>query len=81
LPVPDAPAVTVIHVAALVALQAHPEAAVTVMVPVAPVAAAFVEAGEIVGAHGAPACVTVNVSAPIVIVPVRGAVEAFAATV
>jgi hypothetical protein len=55
LPVPAAPAVTVIQVAALVAFQAHPDGAVTVIVPATPVAAAFVDVGEIVGAQGAPA--------------------------
>ena len=81
MPLPVAPAVTVIHAAVVVALHVHPVAAVTAIVPVPPAAAALVDAGEIVGAQGAPACVTVNVSPPIVIVPVRGDVEVFAATV
>jgi hypothetical protein len=81
-PLPLAPAVTVIHAALLVAVQAHPVAAVTVTAaPVAPVAATFDEAAESVGAQGAAACVTPNVLPPIVSVAVRGVVAGFAVTV
>jgi len=81
-PFPLAPAVTVIHAALLVAVQAHPVAAVTVTAaPVAPVAATLDDAAEIVGAHGAPAWVTSNVLPPIVSVAVRGVLEGFAVTV
>jgi hypothetical protein len=78
LPLPVAPALIVIHAALLVAVHAQPVAAVTVMVPVPDDAATFAEAGAIVGAHGAPACVTVKVSPPMVTVPVRAEVVGFA---
>jgi len=82
LPVPLAPDVMVIQSALDVATQPHPAPAVTVTVPlVAADVVRFTETGEIATVQAAPACVTVNVSAPIVIVQVRGAVEAFAATV
>ena len=61
----------VIHAALLVAVQAQPAAAVTVTEPVAPAAATLAEAGEIVGAHVAPAWMTVKVLPPMVSVPVR----------
>ena len=79
MPVP--PALTVIHVALVVAVQAQPVPAVTVIVPVTAAEVTFADAGEIVGLQGAAACcVTVNVMPPIVSVPVRDAVEVFAAT-
>jgi hypothetical protein len=82
LPLPLAPAVTVIHAALLVAVQAHPVAAVTVTAAaVTPAAATLDDADESVGAHGAPACVTSNVLPPIVSVAVRGVVAGFAVTV
>ena len=59
----------------------HPAPAVTSTEPV--VAAAdgrFDDVGEIVNVHGAPACVTVKVWLPIVIVPVRDVVLVLAAT-
>jgi hypothetical protein len=82
LPLPDAPAVTVNQlVALLTAVQLQPVPAVTVTVPVvADDVARFDEVGAIVNVHGAPACVTVKVCPPIVIVPVRDAVVVFAAT-
>ena len=80
MPVPVAPALIVIHAAVLVAVHAHPLPAVTVTVFVMPAAVTLADAGEIVGAHGAPSCVTVNVEPAIVSVPVRGAVLTFAAT-
>ena len=71
----------VIQPALLVADQLQPVPAVT---PTVPVAAADVarldEAGLIVNVHGAPACVTVKVWPPIVIVPVREVVPVLAAT-
>lgn len=70
----------VIHASLLVAVQAHPLAAVTVTVFVPAAAVTFADAGAIDGAHGAPSCVTVNVEPAIVSVPVRGAVPTFAAT-
>jgi hypothetical protein len=79
-PVPVAPALIVIHAAVLVDVHAQPVAAVTVMVPVPARPETVAAAGAIVGAHGAPACVTVNVLPPTVRVPVRGEVVGFAAT-
>ena len=82
MPLPEAPAVTVNQlVALLTAVQLQPVPAVTVTVPV--VAAADVrldDVGEMVNVHGAPACVTVKVCPPMVIVPVRDTVLVFAAT-
>ena len=79
MPVP--PALTVIHVALLVAVQAQPVPAVTAIVPVTAAAVTFADAGEIVGLQGAAACcVTVNVRPPIVSVPVRDVLEVFATT-
>ena len=81
MPLPFAPAVIVIQASLLVAVQLQPVPAVTVTVPV--VAAddvRFDEVGEIVNVHGAPACVTVKVWPPIVIVPVRLLVLVLAAT-
>ena len=81
LPLPLAPVVTVIHAALLLAVQLQPVAAVTVIVPVVPEAGGVADVGEIDGAQGAPACVTVNVAPPTVSVPVREALDVFAATV
>ena len=81
MPLPLEPAVIVIHASLLVAVQLQPVPAVTSTEPV--VAAddvRFDEIGVIVNVHGAPACVTVNVWPPIVIVPVRDTVLALAAT-
>jgi hypothetical protein len=82
LPLPLAPAVTVIHdVALLTAVQLQPLPAETVTVPVAAAEdVRFDDAGEIVKEQGAPAWVTVNVCPPMVIVPVREAVAVLAAT-
>ena len=82
MPLPLAPAVTVSQlVALLTAVQLQPVPAVTVTVPV--VAAddvRFEDVGAMVKVHGAPACVTVKVCPPIVIVPVREVVPVLAAT-
>ena len=43
--------------------------------------ATFADVGEIVGAHGAPACVMLKLLPPTVIAAVRGVVEGFAVTV
>ena len=70
-----------IQASLLTAVQLHPVPAVTVTEPV--VAAddvRFDEVGEIVTVHGTPACVTVNVWPPIVIVPLRDDVPVLAAT-
>jgi len=79
-PVPVAPVRMVTHEALLVAVQLHPAPAVTATVPMPPEAGRDWLVGEIVNEHGAAACVTVNVLAPIVSVPVRGVVPVFAAT-
>jgi hypothetical protein len=72
----------VIHeTALLVAVHVQPVPAVTVIVPV--VAAADVrlaEVGEIVNVHWTAGCVMVKVCPAIVMVPVRGSVPGFAAT-
>jgi len=81
LPLPEAPAVTVIQASLLVAVQLHPVPAVTVTVPVvATDVVRFDEVGAIVNVQGAPAWVTVKVCPPIVIVLVRDVVPALAAT-
>ena len=81
MPLPEAPAVTVIQASLLAAVQLQPVPAVTVTVPVAAAdVARFDEVGAIVNVHGAPACVTVNVCPPMVIVPVRDEVVVLAAT-
>jgi hypothetical protein len=62
LPLPEAPAVTVIHASLLTAVQLQPVPAVTVTVPVvAAEVARFDDVGAIVKVQGAPACVTVKV--------------------
>lgn len=53
---------------------------VTVIVPLAPDGDAVMTVGDNENAHGAAACVTVNVRPAIVIVPARDVVPAFAAT-
>jgi len=71
----------VIQASLLVAVQLQPVPAVTVTVPaVATDDVRFDEVGAIVNVQGAPACVTVKVCPPIVIVPVRDVVPVFAAT-
>ena len=72
---------TVSQASLLTAVQLQPVPAVTVTVPV--VAAddvRFDDVGAIVKVQGAPACVTVKVWPPIVIVPVREVVLVLAAT-
>ena len=65
----------------LAAVQLQPVPAVTVTVPVAAAdVVRFDAVGAMVKVHGAPACVTVKVCPPIVIVPVRDVVAVFAAT-
>ena len=77
---PVEPAVMVTQLALLVAVHAQPVDAVTATVPVPAAAVGLADAGEIVGVHGAPACVIVNVLPPIVSVAVRDAVLVLAAT-
>lgn len=77
LPLPDAPDAIVIHEALLTAVHEQVEAdAVTVIVPVPPLASKAADVGEIVTVHGggaAAACVTVKVCPAIEAVPVRAA--------
>jgi hypothetical protein len=81
LPLPEAPAVTVIQASLLAAVQLHPVPAVTVTVPVAAAdVVRFDEVGAIVNVQGAPACVTLKVCPPIVMVPLRELVLVFALT-
>jgi hypothetical protein len=70
-PEPVAPAVTVIQVTLLTAVQVQPVFVVTVADPVSPAAEADRLEGEIENVHPAGLCVTVNVSPPIVSVPLR----------
>jgi hypothetical protein len=80
-PLPVPPALTVSQAALLLVVHAQPVAAVTVTVPVPAAAATLADAGAIVGAHGAPACVTLNVLPPMVNAAARGVVDGFAVTV
>ena len=80
-PLPGEPPVTVIHDAVVVAVQLHPAAAVTVMVPVPAVDGGFVDDGETVGEHIAPDWLTMKVLPPTETVPVLVVVAVFAATV
>jgi hypothetical protein len=80
LPVPLAPAVTVIHAALLAAVHAQPEAEVTLTLVDSPAAIAVLAAGLIAKVQAStPPCVTVKVRPAIVMVPVRAAVAALAA--
>jgi hypothetical protein len=80
-PDPFAPAVTVIHPVLLTVVHAHPVAADTVADPDPPAAPVVSDDGEILGAHAAPASLTVKVLPPIVSVPLRGVVDGFGSTV
>jgi hypothetical protein len=68
----------VIQVALSVAVQAQPVGADTVTLFVLAPNATLADAGEIVGTHGAPACVTLNELPPTVSVAVREVVVGFA---
>jgi hypothetical protein len=71
LPLPEAPLVIVTHGADVAAVQLQPDAAVTARDAfVAPPAPTFCDDGLIPIAHD-PACVTVKVCVPTVMVPVR----------
>jgi hypothetical protein len=78
-PVPLDPLVIVIQASLLAASQEHPAPAVTVAVPVPPVATTDWLVGVIEYVHDAPFCVTVNVCPATVTVPVRWLVLALAA--
>ena len=85
LPVPVAPAVTVIQLVLLVAVRAQPAVPVTLIDTEPPAAPRFEYGGDMLNAPHtvdpcAAACVTVKVCPPIVIVPVRVVVRALAAT-
>ena len=72
MPVPEAPAVTVIQPTLLAAVQLQPLPVVTVTVPDAATAdVRFDDPGEIRKVQDAPAWVTVNVCPPMVSVPAR----------
>ena len=75
------PALTVSQAALLLVVHAQPVAAETVTLLVLAPNATFADVGEIVGAHGAPACVMLKLLPPTVIAAVRGVVEGFAVTV
>ena len=79
-PEPVAPLVTVIHVAALAAVQLQPVVVVTATDPVPPAAVMVWLVGEIEYTQGDAFCVTVNVWPPIVTVPVRDCVAVLAVT-
>lgn len=78
--VPLEPDVTVIHDADAVAFQLHPGKVSTLSVPVAAALEIDVLTGDKANVQACPACVTVNVWPPTVIVPVREVVPGFAAT-
>lgn len=80
-PLPGEPLVIVIHAALLVAVQLHPAAAVTLIVPVPAVDGGLADIGENVGEQVVPDWFTVNVAPPTDTVPVRAVVDVFAATV
>ena len=81
LPEPLPPLVIVIQDAPLVAVHVQAAGSVTATVPVAPLEPTFADTGAIVAEHVTPAWLTVNVSPPIVNVPVRAARLGLAATV
>jgi hypothetical protein len=81
LPVPLEPTPIVIHESLLTAVQLQPDPAVTAMLPLAAIEdGRLEEEGEIVTEQDTPACVTVKVCPPIVIVPLRDEVPVLAAT-
>jgi hypothetical protein len=79
-PEPLLPEVTLIHVATLVAVQAHPLAAVTLTLPTPPAFEKFMLSGDAVTLQAIPACATVNVWPSIPNVPVRESEDEFADT-
>jgi hypothetical protein len=73
-PLPDDPSATVIQsVLFETAVHAHPAVVVTLVVASPPPAGTSTEGGVSVNAHGAAACITVNVRPAIATVPVRAA--------
>jgi hypothetical protein len=79
LPLPFAPAVMVIQLRVLDAVQAQPAPAVTLADPVPPAAGTDCELGEIAKVQVEAACVTVNVLPPTVAIAVRCRVVVLAA--
>ena len=75
LPLPDAPAVIVIHAALLTAVHPQPVPALTETTPVKPIDPTLLDVAESVARHTLPACVTVNEFPPAVSVPVLGLVS------
>jgi hypothetical protein len=73
LPLPDAPLAIAIQSADARAVHAQPLRAVTLIVPVPPLAGSDWFAGEIEKLHGEAACVTVNDFPATAIVPLRAA--------
>ena len=80
LPLPDAPAVTVIHASLLTAVQAQADVAVTVTLTLPPPEVADWLAGEMLKEHAAAACVTAKDWPPAVIVALRLEPAVLAAT-
>ena len=78
-PVPVLPAITVIQLTLLVAVQLHPVAAVTSMLAAPPLAGLEALVGATVNVHGAALCVTVTVCPATVSVPLREVVALLAA--
>lgn len=80
-PVPLAPTPIVIQASLLTAVQLQLPGAVTATLPLAAIDdVRFKDVGAMVTVQDSPACVTVNVCPPIVMVPVREVVPALAAT-
>ena len=80
LPLPDAPAVTVIHEALATAVHAHDVVAVTDTLAAPPLEVADWPVDERLKEHDAAACVTVKELPPAVIVALRLVAAVFAAT-
>jgi hypothetical protein len=78
LPLPDAPAVMIIHDTGLAAVHAHPIGAETLTEPCNPPAPDRSMLALRLYVQAAPACVTGNARPAIVSIPVRGADDGFA---
>lgn len=80
LPLPDAPAVTVIHESLLTAVHAHDVVALTDTLTAPPLEVADWLVGEMLKEHDAAACVTVKDLPPAVIAALRLVPAVFAPT-
>ena len=80
MPLPLVPPLIVIQDALLLAVHVQPAPTVTGTVPENVPAGTLDDVGEMVATQGAPACVIVRLLPPIVRIPVRGVLPAFAAT-